>query len=52
MAEEREHELSEDCWCEPDVVRFDANGNYEDETMIDLGGGMVVPLSELLEEDE
>lgn len=26
--------------------------DYADDTMVDLGGGMIVPLSELLEEND
>ncbi len=31
---------------------FYSEGDGEDHTMVDLGGGMVVPLSELLDDDD
>lgn len=34
--------------CRGEVSPIDAD--YEDDTMVDLGGGMVVPLSELMDE--
>jgi hypothetical protein len=50
MFDDRDREWMRSDWERDTLARWDSY--YEDESMVDLGGGMVVPLRELLEDDD